>query len=298
MSFAQLKKNRKSSLNKLIQATENLSGNNQKSNEDTRFWKPSVDKSGNGFAVVRFLPGQTDEDVPYVRVFSHGFQGPTSKWLIDDCLTTLGDGTPCPVCEYNSMLWNRGDDESKKQVRNQKRRLSYISNIYVVKDPSAPENEGKVFLFKYGKKIWDKINEKMLPEFDDETPFDPFNYWEGADFKIKIRNVDGYRNYDKSEFDDQTELFDGDDDELEAIHNQLHSLSEFTDPQKFKTYEQLKERLDAVLDLKPQRQTLIERDFDDETPPPMPKEAPVRKQKVVEDDDDDLSFFESLANED
>ncbi len=203
-SFANLKRNRSSldKLTKAIEATTQSSDSNSK--EDNRFWQPSVDKAGNGMAVIRFLPAPAvdgDEGLPWIRIFHHGFQGP-GGWLIDNCLTTLND--KCPVCEHNSTLWNSGVEANKDIARKQKRKLSYISNIYVVSDPSNPENEGQIKLFKFGKKIFDKITEAMNPEFADETPVNPFDLWEGANFKLKIRNVEGYRNYDKSEFADKS----------------------------------------------------------------------------------------------
>jgi hypothetical protein len=200
-SFANLKRNR-SSLEKLTKALEsNTQSTESNSKDDNRFWQPSVDKAGNGMAVIRFLPAPAadgDDALPWVRVFSHGFQGP-GGWFIDNCLTTVNE--KCPVCEHNSTLWNSGIEANKDIARKQKRKLSFYSNIYVVKDPVNPSNEGKVFLFKYGKKIFDKINDIMNPAFEDEKPINPFDLWSGANFKLKIRNVEGYRNYDKSELD-------------------------------------------------------------------------------------------------
>jgi hypothetical protein len=215
MSFASLKKSRNKSLDKLLQESQKLqsSGSNN-NNSDDRLWKPEVDKSGNGYAIIRFLPEAAGEDLPWVRMFDHGFQGP-GGWYIENSLTTIGQNDP--VGEYNSTLWNNGTEAGKEQARKQKRRLSYYANIMVVKDPANPQNEGNVFLYKFGKKIWDKLNESMSPEFEDEDPINPFDFWEGADFKLKIRNVEGYRNYDKSEFDSPSALLDGDDDALEGI---------------------------------------------------------------------------------
>ena len=301
-SFATLKKSRNASLDKLLQETQKLDSNSQQSNgPDERIWKPTVDKAGNGYAVIRFLPEPKGEDLPWVRMFDHGFQG-TGGWYIENSLTTLNQKDP--VSEYNSELWNNGTEAGKEQARKQKRRLKYFSNILVIKDPSNPENEGKVFLYQYGKKIWDKINDLMQPEFEDESPVNPFDFWEGADFKLKIRQVEGYRNYDKSEFDTPSELFDGDDEKLEEVYESLHSLQELVSPDKFKSYDELKQRLDKVLGLGGATQARpaapIEEDlpFD---PTPQAKEAPAPKQKTVaataEDDDDDLSFFEQLAND-
>ena len=221
-SFAALKKSRSSSLSKLVTETAKINAPAEGSNEDNRFWTPSVDKAGNGYAVIRFLPEPKGEDLPWVRVFSHGFQGPAGKWYIENSLTTFNEKDP--VSEYNSSLWNNGTDAGKEQARKQKRRLSYIANIYVVKDPANPENEGQVKLYKFGKKIFDKLNEKMNPEFEDETATNPFDFWEGADLKLKIRNVEGYRNYDKSEFAEVSPLLNGDDDKLEKVYDSMFSL--------------------------------------------------------------------------
>ena len=229
-SFANLKRNR-SSMEKLAKAIEATAQPNSEagSKDDTRMWQPSVDKSGNGTAVIRFLPAPAvdgDDALPWVRVFSHGFQGP-GGWLIDNCLTTLNE--KCPVCEHNNTLWNSGIDANKDVARKQKRKLSYIANVLVISDPANKDNEGQIKLFKFGKKIFDKISEAMNPEFDDETPINPFDLWEGANFKLKIRNVEGYRNYDKSEFADKSALYDGDDAKLEELWKKEYSLAEFVE---------------------------------------------------------------------
>jgi len=247
-SFANLKRNR-SSLEKLTKAIETSTNQSENSNssEDNRFWKPEVDKAGNGMAVIRFLPAPAvdgDDALPWVRYFDHGFQGP-GGWYIENSLTTLGQKDP--VSEYNSTLWNSGIEANKDIARKQKRRLHYIANIFVVSDPSHPENEGQIRLYKFGKKIFDKITEAMNPEFADETPVNPFDLWDGANFKLKIRNVEGYRNYDKSEFADKEPLLGGDDERLEKLWQQEYSLKEFLQPKNFKSYEQLKARLDKVL---------------------------------------------------
>jgi hypothetical protein len=212
MSFATLKRNRGSNLNKIIKAAEATTSGETKSYIDDRIWKPTVDKAGNGYAVIRFLPG-TEENLPFVRYWDHGFKGPTGQWYIENSLTSIGQ--PDPVGELNSRLWNSGIESDKDRARTQKRRLHYVTNIYVVSDPSAPQNEGKVFLYKFGKKIFDKISDIMNPSFADETPVDPFDFWEGADFKLKIRNVEGYRNYDKSEFASAASLLNADEAQLE-----------------------------------------------------------------------------------
>ena len=292
MSFANLKRNR-DSLDKLTKAIETTTQTAEAgSKDDTRFWQPTVDKSGNGMAVIRLLPAPSidgDDGLPWVRRFDHGFQGP-GGWFIDNCLTTVGD--KCPVCEHNSTLWNSGVEANKEIVRKQKRRLSYVANIYVISDPSNPENEGTVRLYKFGKKIFDKISEVMNPEFPDETPLNPFDLWEGANFKLKIRNVEGYRNYDKSEFADKSALLDGDDDKLEAIYTKEHSLKDFTDKKHFKPYEQLKARLDKVLGFEGDAVPNI-RAEDIELPAPIVRV----KAPVADTVDDDLDYFKSLAEQ-
>jgi hypothetical protein len=305
-SFASLKKSRNSSLNKLLEESQKVAGGEQGSSDADKFWKPTVDKAGNGYAVIRFLPEPQGEDLPWVRMFNHGFQD-VGGWYIENSLTTIGENDP--VSEYNSMLWNRGDDAGKEQARKQKRRLSYISNIYVVKDPGNPANEGKVFMYRYGKKIWDKINEAMNPQFEDEDAVNPFDFWEGADFKLKIRQVDGYRNYDKSEFDSPSALLDGDDDALEPVYEGLYSLKELVDRKNFKSYDELKAKLDKVLGLTggaPKASSTASQFVDEPEEVPMAsvgKTAPAPKvsesvSTTSDDEDDDLSFFEKLAEED
>lgn len=295
-SFAALKRNRTQGFEKLTSELNKLNSNQAaQGGPDDRFWKPEVDKSGNGYAVIRFLPEPSGEDVPFVRIWDHGFQGP-GGWYIENSLTTLGQKDP--VSEYNSMLWNSGIESNKDKARKQKRRLSFISNIYVVKDPSNPANEGKVFLYKYGKKIFDKLNEAMNPQFEDESPVNPFDLWEGADFKLKIRNVEGYRNYDKSELDASAPLLD-DDEALEAIWKSEHALTEFTDPKNFKTYEELQSKLNRVLGLDGASApaTTAESSFD-ESPAPTFKEAEVKDELSFNDDDESLDFFKKLAQDD
>jgi hypothetical protein len=286
--FSSLKRNR-NSFDKLTKAIESINTvTSENSKEDNRFWQPEVDKAGNGMAVIRFLPGPAvdgDDALPWVRVFNHGFQGP-GGWYIENSLTTLNQKDP--VSEYNSVLWNSGIEANKEIARKQKRRLTYISNVLIVSDPKNPENEGQVKLYKFGKKIFDKISEAMNPEFEDETPLNPFDLWEGANFKIKIRQVEGYRNYDKSEFDKPSALLDGDDAKLEDLWKKEYSLKEFLDPKNFKSYDVLKAKLDKVLGLD--------------------GAAPVSKTKAVDenftpktssdlDEDDELDYFKSLASE-
>jgi len=244
MSFDKLKANRQSAIDKLVKAAEKVGGAT-KSYGDDRFWSPTVDKSGNGYAVIRFLPQKDGEDLPWVRYWDHGFKGPTGRWYIENSLTSIGKEDPCS--EINARLWNSGIESDKEIVRDRKRRLHYVSNILIVADPGNPANEGKVMLFKYGKKIFDKIMDIMQPQFQDETPVNPFDFWEGANFKLKIRKVEGYRNYDKSEFDSSSQLFTGDEDMLKEAYDSLHSLSDFVDPKNYKSYEELKRKLIEVL---------------------------------------------------
>jgi hypothetical protein len=294
-SFANLKRN-KSSFDKLTKAIEATSQSTESSKDDNRLWTPEVDKAGNGMAVIRFLPAPAadgDDALPWVRVFSHGFQGP-GGWLIDNCLTTLND--KCPVCEHNSVLWNSGIEANKEIVRKQKRKLNYMANILVISDPKRPENEGQVKLFKFGKKIFDKISEAMNPEFPDEKPVNPFDFWEGANFKLKIRNVEGYRNYDKSEFESPEALFDGDDSKLEELWKSEYSLKEFLDKKNFKSYEQLKSRLDKVLGFEGSI-TSIKSKADDEVVSKF-DDAEILNKKSSIADDEDLDYFKSLAESD
>lgn len=307
MSFAALKKNRSASIEKLVQSAAAISGGEKGGSKDEdKFWKPTVDKAGNGYAVLRLLPAPEGEDVPWARFWDHGFQGPTGKWYIENSLTTIGQ--PDPVSELNSKLWNSGIESDKEQVRKQKRRQHYAANVLVVSDPANPDNEGKVFMFKFGKKIFDKIMDVLQPQFQDEEPVNPFDFWEGADFKLKIRNVEGYRNYDKSEFASPAPLFGGDDEKLEEIYKQLHPLSQFTDPKNFKSYEELKRKLDAVLGgsaapMRTAESVMMDDDAEDAPKPsfrsesaPAPKAAAFKPAASVDDDDDDtMSFFSKLA---
>lgn len=306
MSFADLKRASSSSFDKLNRELSKLNtSSNQSSGDDNRMWKPEVDKAGNGYAVIRFLPAPEGEDIPFVRIWDHGFQGPTGKWYIENSLSSIGEKDP--VGELNSKLWNSGLESDKEIARKQKRRLSYYSNIYVVKDPAHPENEGKVFLFKYGKKIFDKINDLMNPAFEDEKPINPFDLWAGANFKLKIRNVEGYRNYDKSEFDSPGPLSDN-DDELESIWKKEHSLQSFLDRKNFKSYAELEAKLNQVLGTTGSQAQTQRREVREEAPAWEPKatSAPSFAEKetpsipsstIEDDDDDDLAFFKKLADD-
>lgn len=295
MDFAKLKAMRGN--NSLAALTEELNKLNTKTERknDDRFWTPTVDKGGNGYAVIRFLPPPQGEEVPFVRLFDHGFKGPSGSWYIENSLTTIGKEDP--VGKFNSQLWNSGIEAEKEQARAQKRRLHFISNIFVVEDKAKPENEGKVFLFKYGKKIFDKLKEVMQPEFPDETPMNPFDFWSGANFALKIRNVEGYRNYDKSSFLTPKPL--AADDKLEKIYSQLYSLQDFLKPENFKSYEELEAKLKKVLAAPMGGISRNAMEQEEMAPPPSfrSKPAPAPAMETVSDDDDDMAFFEKLKND-
>lgn len=291
MSFEALKQ-KAMSMDSLASKAEQASGTkSNKSFDDERKWKPSVDKAGNGYAVIRFLPQVEGDDLPWAQYWDHFFQGPTGQWYVEKSLTTIGKDDP--VSELNSQLWATGSKENQDIVRKRKRRLHYVSNIYVVSDPSNPENEGKVFLYEYGKKIFDKIMDSIQPQYADETPVNPFDLWKGADFKIKIAQVNGYRNYDRSEFASSTALSD-DDTKLEAIYNKEYSLKEFTDPSSFKSYDELKVRLTRVLGEGGHVTSSAEEiDLDEaieNDPVPTPTPSPAKE-------DDTMSYFAKLAAE-
>jgi len=311
MSFSNLKK--QSSLGsltaKLVQQVEKM--NKTGGGADDRLWKPEVDKAGNGYAVIRFLPAPEGEELPWAKLYTHAFQGP-GGWYIENSLTTTGGKDP--VSEYNSQLWNSGIDADKEVARKQKRKLSYYSNIYVVKDPTNPQNEGKVFLFKFGKKIFDKITAAMQPEFEDETPINPFDFWGGANFKLKIKKVAGYWNYDSSEFDRPSALLD-DDDAMEAIWKQEYSLAELVAPEQFKSYEDLKKRLDYVLGIRgvskyrdpevvaeeeefeaERTGKTVTRELDDDLRSQL-SNLSSKTETVDEDEEDALSYFARLAED-
>jgi hypothetical protein len=299
-SLSEMRKSRGNfdGLMKEVEKLANPEGSNNKKDDD-RLWQPEVDKTGNGYAVIRFLPPPKGEELPWVRVWNHGFQGPTGKWYIENSLTTIGK--PDPVSELNNELWNSGSEASKDVARKQKRRLSYICNVLIVSDPKHPENEGKVKLFKFGKKIFDKIKDVMQPQFEDEAPVNPFDFWKGANFKLKIRNVEGYRNYDKSEFDSVGALAE-DDESIEAVWNSQHSLQAFLAPENFKSYDELKRKLDTVLSgataaVARAEQMNLDEDAAPRTAAPA-KPAPAVRAPAVQEDDDDISFFAKLASDD
>ena len=304
MGFADLKKQSKlgSLTAKLVKEVEKMN-NNSSTSGDERVWKLECDKSGNGYAVIRFLPAPDGEDLPFVKLYSHAFQGP-GGWYIENSLTTLGQKDP--VSEYNTMLWNNGTDAGKETARKQKRKLTYVSNIYVVKDPANPQNEGKVMLYKYGKKIFDKLTAAMQPEFEDEEAIDPFDFWQGANFKLKAKNVAGYRNYDSSEFARPDALLD-DDEAMEAAWKKEYSLAELVAADQFKTYDELKLRLDYVLGNKGTPRVQQDEDLEDESEGRGPvkdltddirnelESLPTSRTVTEEDEDDTLSYFAKLA---
>mgnify|MGYP003335925249 CR=1 FL=1 len=289
VNFATLKKS-SGSIERLAKELEKLNAPATERKEDDRFWQPEVDKSGNGMAVIRFLPASAvdgDDGLPWVRIFNHGFKGPSGKWYIENSLTTLNQKDP--VSEFNTQLWNASSEDTspqRKQAREQKRRLTYISNILVISDPKHPENEGKVKLFKYGKKIFDKISMLMDPEFEGDTAINPFDLWKGCNFKLRIRTVEGYRNYDQSTFESSSVL-NSDDSKLEEMWKSQYSLKEFIDPKNFKSYDELKKKLEDVLCLNvPTIKNSV-------------KEESSTKRQTVEtyedEDDDDLKQFKSLV---
>ena len=307
MSLSTLKKS--NSLDKLLGAVEKENTpQEKKSYVDERLWKPVLDKTGNGYAVIRFLPAKEGEDLPWAKIWNHAFQGPTGQWYIENSLTTLGQKDP--VSELNTSHWNSGVESDKEIARKQKRKLQYFSNIYVVSDSKHPENEGKVFLFRFGKKIFDKIMETMQPAFEDEVAVNPFDFWKGANFKLKIRKVDGYWNYDKSEFEAPSAIFDN-DDAIEEVWKKQYSLAEFTAPTNFKSYDELKTRMNMVLagTTRVGNVTTLMEDEPVATPVVDTKEEPavtitatsnnpavtITAGHKEDDSDDSLDYFQKLA---
>ena len=299
MSFANLKRDR-GQINKLVAAAEAVGGG-ASSNKytDDRMWKPTVDKQNNGYAIIRFLPATEGAELPWVRYWDHGFKGPTGKWYIEKSLTSIGQDDP--VGELNSKLWNTGLEADKETARRQKRRLHHVSNILVVSDPGNPVNEGKVFLYQYGKKIFDKLMDAMQPEFADEEPINPFDFWSGANFKLKIRDVEGYRNYDKSEFARQEALSE-DDTKLEGIYNSMHDLNKYAE-EGYKSYAELKTKLMSVLGeaaVAGAPTMAQDRSLGEERPAPAIKAAPEPAINAVsssDDEDDIMSHFANLVND-
>ena len=309
MSFENLKSARGSSIDKLVKAAEAVSTPKAEntSYEDNRLWKPTRDKAGNGYAVIRFLPAKEGEDLPWVRYWDHGFKGPNGQWYIEKSLTSVNQ--PDPVSESNTVLWNTGRDEDKALARERKRRLHYVSNILVINDPENPQNNGQVKLYQFGKRIFDKIMDAMQPQYADESPVNPYDFWEGADFKIKIRKVDGWVNYDKSEFSAPAALYDGDESQLQDVYGKLYSLGEFTDPKQYKSYDELKAKLNRVLGV----DAGISADMAAMSTAPVPTmeatsnlnvgasvsepSLPAEESESSSDEDDTLSYFNKLANE-
>lgn len=318
IDFSKLKNSSQDSLRKLTEQVNKLNTTSERSKDDEKYWKPTVDKAGNGSAILRFLPAPPNEDVPFVRYWDHGFQGPGGKWYIENSRTSLGEKDP--VGEYNSKLWRESDnDESpqRKQVRKQKRREHFVANVYIVKDPGNPENNGKVFLYKFGKKIWNKLNELMNPVDDgieEVAPINPFDMWAGADFYLRIRKVEGYPNYDKSSFGSPKAISE-DDGELESIWKAEHTLQPILDPANYKSYEDLEKRLNEVLELNvstPSRRQVEPEDLPS-TPAPTQRQVKTEAEdgppwgstpassssaSTDDEDDDDLSFFRKLAADD
>jgi hypothetical protein len=300
MDINTLRKMRNQDFGKISSEFEKIANpqSETKSYQDDRFWKLEADKAGNGTATLRFLPRAEGDELPWIKIFSHGFQGPTGKWYIENSLTTIGENDP--VGELNSRLWNTGSDADKETARKQKRKLSYYANVLVVSDPKHPENEGKVKLFKFGKKIFDKIMDKARPTFEDETPMNVFDFWEGADFKLRMRKVDGYPNYDQSAFQEPSPVANS-EDEILSIANSQYKLAEFVDKKNFKTYEELARKLASVLESSggsTQNAASIADDDDDEPIRQVKVTAPKNKVSIASDDDEDaMSFFKKIAME-
>ena len=308
MSFAALKTNR-TDLSKLVEAASSGPGETKTDNRnDERFWQPTRDKAGNGYAVIRFLPGDAEAPTPWVRYWDHFFKGPTGQWYVEKSLTSIGQADP--LSESNSKLWNEdGSEEAKRIVRERKRNLRYIANVLIISDPSAPENEGQVKLYRFGKKIFDKIMDSMQPQFPDEAPVNPFDMWNGADFTVKIRKVEGYPNYDASAFKSPSAMA-GSDEDLEAIYNKQHDMNEWTDPKNFKTYDELKSRLAMVLGESAPRTVREQVSLDTSqaytaptaAAPTEPVGAPQPEISTAEntnlDEDDTMSYFAKLAADD
>ena len=300
MDIQSLRKMRNSDFGAISNAFEKIANpqTEQKSYGDDRFWRLEGDKAGNGTATIRFLPRVEGDELPWVKIFSHGFQGPTGKWYIENSLTTLGENDP--VGELNTQLWNSGVESNKEIARKQKRKLSFIANILVVSDPKHPENEGKVFLFKFGKKIFDRIMDKARPTFEDEKPVNVFDFWEGANFKLRMRKKDGYSNYDESSFMEPAPL--GDDDDIVRVASQQHKLSEFLDRKNFKSYDELKKKLNDVLSGDSFSAKTASEMMEDELPsaaaPKMVSKAAPKIPEITEEDDDVMSYFEKIAKED
>lgn len=284
-NFSDFKKKSKNSVASLTERMDKLTS--KESYKDERIWKPGIDKSGNGYAVIRFLPEIAGEDSPFVSIYSHAFKG-KGGWLFENCPTTLGE--KCPICEANTELWNSGIEDDKNIARNRKRKLTYISNILVLEDPANPENKGKVFLYQYGTKIFQKIQGLAHPEYQDEKAVDPFNFWTGADFKIKIRNVGGYVNYDRSEFSAPAPLIGGDDKKLEELWKTQYPLKEFTDKSQFKSHQELKDRFNKITGDDIRAQFASAKSIEDDV-----DSNPIASEDVEEKDP--LKYFSEMEND-
>lgn len=304
VDFSALKRGRTAAFDKLTKQLEAINTKTNYSDDDGTYWRLKVDSAGNGFAIIRFLPEPDGEEDAFIRYWDHGFKGPTGTWYIEKSLTSINQ--PDPLAEYNSQLWATGAESNKEQVRKQKRRLHYVANIYVVQDKAAPENEGKVFRFKFGKKIFDKINNAMFPEFEDEERINPFDLWEGANFRLKQRQVEGFPNYDKSEFDKAAPLFDT-DAELKKVYEKEHSLAELLDPKNFKPYAELKARLykalgitgggeaEATEEPRDERVSVGDKLRREAAATEKREAEPAKTEEVADDGDDDLEYFKKLA---
>ena len=300
MDISTLRKMRTSDFGKISGEFDKISNpqSESKSFTDDRFWRLEADKAGNGTATIRFLPRVEGDELPWVRIFSHGFQGPTGKWYIENSLTTLGENDP--VGELNTKLWNSGSDANKEIARKQKRKLGFTANVLIISDPKHPENEGQVRLFKFGKKIFDKIMDKARPTFEDEKPVNVFDFWEGANFKLRMRKKDGFTNYDESSFSDPTPVASS-DEEILAIANKQHKLSEFTDRKNFKSYDELKQKLEQVLSGDSFTNKTAAQISEEDRPvaaAPAFVSKPAPTAKSVDEDEDVMSYFEKIAKED
>lgn len=310
MDLSDLRNRRgKSSVKDIQGSIEKQNNPHGKKEKDDRFWQLEWDEAGNGSATIRFLPTQEKDKLPWVRLFKHSFKGPSGKWYIENSLTTIDEKDP--VGDKNYALWGTGIEANKQIVRNQKRKVKYLCNVLIIKDPKNPENEGKVKIYSFGKKIFDMISDKINPTFEDETPIDVFDFWEGANFKLRVREVEKYPNYDKSEFAQPSELCDGDEEKILEIANQQYWLGEFIAPNQFKSYGDLKKRFEQVMGVS-ETSTSAEEDALDETPKESPKvksepkSAPAKEEKkivektnkVISDDDDEMSYFKGIVDDD
>ena len=306
MDFNKMKVNSKKSLSTLTDKLEKM--DTKSSYVDDRFWKPTRDKSGNSYSIIRFLPPAPEDSLNFAKIYNHAFDV-NGKWFIDNCPTSIGK--VCPVCESNSELWNSGLETNKSIARNRKRKLSYIVNIFVISDKQEPENEGKVFLYKIGPQIFEKISNAIKPKFEDDEKFNPFDLWTGANFKLKIKKtiVDGksMSTYEDSVFETPAPLFDN-DAVLEEIWNKEYKLEEFVSEPNFKEYDELKKRFDFVVGsfaTTPKVKTVTPKETDDDLPFDVSDDDSAdilnssnETNDTEFDDSDDMSYFAALADED